>query len=664
MTTYMGGVITARNTLRDWIHYGDTITGTRSAQARRGLSRHLRNGDGILPMLAAWGELIHGGVFDDDIDTDNFYFGVHSNNTNGGVPFTVPAFDGYAEREFYLFVTPSDYDDFGEPAAPADTFGYFGAGMWGHMIGLSQAEEQAASAMLSGNPGQLPDGLVLSGDGSALTEVTLSPELLANLPERARPFATRVVPATSAQDLGYWAFEEGVARPTVVIGSNSPLMQSVSLVWGINSAEDLSRAARADYVSWLRSTRSVRMSEANAEFERARQEHRRKSEANFSAFRKKRTTDEVLITTLPFVPHGLASSRRWGIEIESGGARGVKAPKGWERKRDGSLRSAWEGFKEVQDFEPYDEEVTETIAWTACENRDRHFGAREVWDAASSNWITQTVEDYISPDECTMCGEVTRTVHRTPQTITHRRQDDDCAEFVSPILTSMHSDGVKKLTKALIKQPQNDTAGVHVHVEANDLTDEQIATLIYGYDLLEGLLEPSYKRGKDRQYCKRREGNNVLSIARSLKSKDAQNVRGGDRYVTVNTQSLGRHGTIEFRAMGAVYDYDHLIRWAMFCREMVNVVTAGATHKDFGRVKKWEDVLALFARFGKEYLRAAIYELSGETGEAAKLVKDKAPVTREALDADLRAHIARFIKDAQAEAVESRLVGVYTGTQI
>jgi hypothetical protein len=228
-------------------------------------------------------------------------------------------------------------------------------------------------------------------------------------------------------------------------------------------------------------------------------------------------------------------------------------------------------------------------------------------------------------------------VHREPQTIRHTRGADDCAEFVSPILVSMHSNGLQGLLAEVSQQPQNDSAGVHVHVEATDLNDTQIATLIYGYDLLEHMLESSYQRGNTRNYCKRRTADNVLAAARSLKSGNVtSDVRGSDRYVTTNTQSLSNHGTIEFRAMGAVYDYEYLIRWAMFCREMVNIAKAGVTQKEFGRVKKWEDVLVLFAKYGKEYIRAAVFEMTGETGSQKRLSKAGQYVTTEAADEDLR----------------------------
>ena len=122
---------------------------------------------------------------------------------------------------------------------------------------------------------------------------------------------------------------------------------------------------------------------------------------------------------------------------------------------------------------------------------------------------------------------------------------------------------------------------------------------------IEHLLEASYDR-IERGYCKRRAASEVLNIARQARSaEDVGSLRKGDRYVTVNLQALDQHGTVEFRAMGPKYNYDHLVRWEMFCREMVNVVKNGAKSKDFAKVKTWEDVTRIFERYGVEYNMAA-----------------------------------------------------------
>lgn len=507
---------------------------------------------------------------------------------------------------------------------------------------LSQAERDALNAELPAGIAFFPTDQPTTGQTNEyLGYITPTQELLDSMPVRARAYAqASILRRRGNENLNvYW--EVNGSTYTLKYRQGNAGLQAV-IALGL-TGEQMVATARESYRIWLRM--QWRRPTDNGEAARIQkmEEHRRQSKTRFDAFRAAKPVMEVeVIPTLPFLPHGLASSRRWGIEIESGGARGIQPPPGgWERKGDGSLRSAWAGYREVQDFEPYDREETIDISWYDCENYNQHMPHEQYYDEERREYAYRVNASYIPITDCENCGQRTRTVRVEPQTIVHEAQRDDCAEFVSPILVSMHSNGLETLLAQIALQPQNDSAGVHVHVEANDLTDKQIATLIYGYDMLEPMIEKSYRRNR-RDFCARREAQDVLAAARSVKHGTPATVRGGNRYVTVNTNSLSRHGTIEFRAMGPVYDYNHLIRWAMFCREMVNSVAAGATQKDFGRAKKWEDVLSIFTRFGKEFVRAAIYEMTGETGEAARLSKEGNAITTEAVNADLQATLTNF----------------------
>lgn len=517
-----------------------------------------------------------------------------------------------------------------------------------------------------------PDGEDATGELDIVVQDNIriirpTAEALEALPAGARQFALRIgVAATSNSDhTRSWEVDDETGVATQLTGASAP----IEIQGGMPTAGELIEEARVAYRQWLRAT--MGRSAIDTE-EIARREAARKASAErFSLFARRTADEEKHVPTLPFVPHGLSSSRRWGIEVESGGARGLQAPAQWRRIGDSSLRSAWDGYKEVQDFEPYDETVEEFIRSVSCPTN----AARHRYEVESYNNVTDVYEyapnpDYMNPADCEACGPTTRVEHRTPQTITHRAQRDDCGEFVSPILVSMHSNGLKQLTNELIKQPQNTSSGVHVHVEADDLTNEQVATLIFGYDILEPLLESSYQRGETRRYCQRRQPQDVLGHARKLRSKQEitqREVRGGDRYVTLNTTALDAHGTIEFRAMGAVYDYDYLVRWAMLCRELVNLAAAGVTTKQFSRIKTWNDLTMLLAEYGKEYMRAAVYEATGEVGAAADLVKRGADVTTAALNSDLNyvftnegASISSMVNrlTASIEQVQARLVTV------
>lgn len=334
--------------------------------------------------------------------------------------------------------------------------------------------------------------------------------------------------------------------------------------------------------------------------------------------------DSRAIANMPVAEHGTLSSRRWGIEIEAAGRRGVEAPKGWQEVSDGSLRSAYTG--EYEDDDP--ETQTTHIEPEECplygnEGTESAYAHDSEIEVTMPNGDFRDISnpDYVNPYYCDYCGTVEidsdhpdwvepeggeDTEPGTSQRFRGVWHGRDTGEFVSPILKSFHSRGLEALTSKLIHEPTNYSAGVHVHVEASDLTPKQIGGLVFAYHLLEPMLESSYRR-ETRTYCHPRSVGQVVGVLKSAKT--AKTVLGdyinpgidqGDRYHTVNLQSLSRHGTIEFRAMGNVYEYEYLLKWASFCREMVNAARAEVPVKVWTNVKSFDDVLAIFQAYGKE----------------------------------------------------------------
>lgn len=333
---------------------------------------------------------------------------------------------------------------------------------------------------------------------------------------------------------------------------------------------------------------------------------RHDTSANLEAFLNKRKYDGFTseernrdnIDTLPVANHGVLSSRTWGIEVESGGRRGVYAPDGWDDKYDGSLRSAYSGG---------------WIDASDCENDHNE----ELWDS-NDGWVTN--DDYWGESyDCDLCEQ-------------DSDNEDDTGEFVSPILRSFHSRGLEKLVGELSEEPQNDSAGVHVHVGAEDLTAKQIGGLVFAYEMIEPLIETSYRR-EERGYCKNRTTKSTMAIlkaAKTVKYKSYQDavkdghsgadyIPFGDRYVSLNLLALEDHGTVEFRAMGPVYEYEHLIKWAHFCREMVNLAKKDVPAKEWSAVRNFADVRALFAKYGEE-TSDAIFQSIADLEESS--VKD------------------------------------------
>lgn len=263
-----------------------------------------------------------------------------------------------------------------------------------------------------------------------------------------------------------------------------------------------------------------------------------------------------VIEDMPAPQHGKDASLTWGIEIEVAGARGVTTPYGWDGTSDGSLRSAYDDCGECN-----------------CECED----------------CTDSEDSYA--DHCDdVSGGCTY----------NHDEDEDTKEFVSPIIHEMIAPGVEQICSDVRFEPQNDTAGVHVHVGAEHLTPLQVGGLLYAYGLLENILESSYHR-EDREYCHGLEAHNVSEVMRQTRRATlATDLDASNRYLTVNVQALQKHGTIEFRAMGPIYDAGYLHKWALFCREMVNVAAANVPQKRWNAVRNFDDVLAIFREYGKE----------------------------------------------------------------
>ena len=311
-----------------------------------------------------------------------------------------------------------------------------------------------------------------------------------------------------------------------------------------------------------------------------------------------------VIGALPILPHGTVTNRKWGIEVESVSARGIDTPDGWNRVYDGSLESE-SGFYATCS-EDGRHEAEEWIELADCEVDHSSDSIAVVATCDLHGWVLReglSCEEYIELAEPTEHGD-----------------GGECAEFVSPILTSFHSRGLEYLTSEMCDRPTNSTPGIHVHVDSADLTMKQAALVAYAYSRLEDVLEESLDR-EDTGYCAPYGADAMIHLLRGAKSNPnapadmvAQDYTD-TRYHSVNLDALDKHGTIEFRGMGPVYEYPRLIRWAMFCRELVTSIANGASQKDFDSARTWNDILAILARYGVEYPRALAFESSLEPSD-------------------------------------------------
>ncbi len=264
---------------------------------------------------------------------------------------------------------------------------------------------------------------------------------------------------------------------------------------------------------------------------------------------------------IPMKPPGEETSRTWGIEIETVRAQDTSRPRGWESRYDGSLPS---------------DDSDCSCECDSC-NDDEHCndGDYDCYDGNSQH---------------------------------------SSREFVSPILSHFNSAGLQLLCKDLgVDEEESDAPGIHVHVGGADLTISDVSRLLLSYSIVEQLISPLLYRN-NRHYC-------VVTPAETLRwwlakvSEYRRNTPEGtpmpvdilrgtgsptNRYVDLNLESLKVHGTIEFRAMGPWYDYEHLTRWAWFAREMVNVSRLGIDQREWTACSSVADVIALLRKYGSE----------------------------------------------------------------
>lgn len=270
---------------------------------------------------------------------------------------------------------------------------------------------------------------------------------------------------------------------------------------------------------------------------------------------------EASFASIPILPAGTASSRTWGIEIEVVAAARTSRPRGWDARGDGSL-------------EPAEYESECECGCDDCCEYDSHCGY----------------------DDC---------------------QSGDCVEYVSPILNHFNSDGVRRICTDLEGAPCNDSPGIHIHVGASDLTAPDIARLVVAYSAVSPYIWPLMHRERV-NYCRDITTDTIaywLSIAKDValhkfeiadqhysQPRYLQGDQPDDRYHDINLKALGAHGTVEFRALGPIYDYEHIIRWAWFCREMVNISKLPLPQSTWTNVRSMADVIKILQTYGREQL--------------------------------------------------------------
>ena len=167
------------------------------------------------------------------------------------------------------------------------------------------------------------------------------------------------------------------------------------------------------------------------------------------------------------------------------------------------------------------------------------------------------------------------------------------AEVVSPILTAERLNEAHRVTSALSKAGArtSTTAGYHVHLGVNAFVDENsLALFVLNYyashHAIGALVSPSRMRNRFCRILGRDEAEQVAEWVRDGNS----GTRNGDRYTSLNLESMNRHHTVEIRLHQSTLNGVKAIAWAQLMEALLKVSNAGISLEDIGELNAWAPV--------------------------------------------------------------------------
>lgn len=173
-------------------------------------------------------------------------------------------------------------------------------------------------------------------------------------------------------------------------------------------------------------------------------------------------------------------------------------------------------------------------------------------------------------------------------------------EVVSPILSG--EDGfeqIEKVSRALksIGAKVSSKCGLHIHVDARDLSTNDLASAVATYARFESFFNAIQPPSRtNNQYCK--SVKNVLSVSKEqFRRNPAEAISNLDsyfsaRYHKVNLEAYSAHGTIEFRQGAGTIEADKIINWAVLMialveQSRINGLRMTQTKVTVDSVKSW-----------------------------------------------------------------------------
>jgi hypothetical protein len=173
----------------------------------------------------------------------------------------------------------------------------------------------------------------------------------------------------------------------------------------------------------------------------------------------------------------------------------------------------------------------------------------------------------------------------------NERQQYESVELTTPKLCS--AEGLKKIKTILdiwneIGSMINNSCGFHVHVNAYDFNERDIARLILVWMRIEPviyfLVSPSRRNN---YYAKMLRSELSSTIARLILGF----VTSDDRYYAINRVAYHKYKTIEFRIHQGTTSFEKVKNWTIFCLKLMEKVKKGLKWYHFSEEPTVEEVL-------------------------------------------------------------------------
>ena len=124
-------------------------------------------------------------------------------------------------------------------------------------------------------------------------------------------------------------------------------------------------------------------------------------------------------------------------------------------------------------------------------------------------------------------------------------------------------------TLAAVDARVNRSCGLHVHIGAENLSDDHYVRIVRNYQKLESVIDsfmPNSRRGNNSPWCHSLQG---VDFSRCMTKRDVYDAMHGDRYYKVNAVAYLRHKTIEFRQHSGTVEYEKISNWVKFLAKLV-----------------------------------------------------------------------------------------------